>query len=119
MFSTDIQTILYKTFFFYINRKKVTVICANMNAWLFELICNYFLSHLNLINSCGINRKFFISHSIFIKNINFLQKFLKFVFKAFYSDQAFWDFIETCSTFSVVCKKRLVNKSFEFLGIEK
>ena len=44
---------------------------------------------------------------------------LKYTFKAFYSDQAFWDFLDTCSTFSVVCKKRLVIKSFEFLGIGK
>ena len=44
---------------------------------------------------------------------------LKFVFKAIYSNQALRDFLDTFSTFSGICKKRLVNKSFKFLGIEK
>ena len=54
----------------------------------------------------------FISHLIFILNLNFLKKSFKCVFKAFYSDQALWDYLDTCSTFSAVCKKRLVNKKF-------
>ena len=54
-----------------------------------------------------------------IGNMNFLEKPLKFVYKAFYLDQAFWDFLYTYSTYSAVCKKRLVNKSFEFLVIKK
>ena len=33
--------------------------------------------------------------------------------------QPFWDFLDTYSTFSAVCKKRWVNKSFEILGIRK
>ena len=33
-------------------------------------------------------------------------KVLKFRFKAFYSDQAFWDFLDTCSTFFAICKKK-------------
>ena len=44
-----------------------------------------------------------------------LQVF-KILFKAFYSDQDILDFLDTCSTF---VKKRLVNKSFEFIGREK
>ena len=36
-----------------------------------------------------------------------------------YSDQAFWGYLDTCSTFFVVYKKGLIHKNFEFLGIEK
>jgi hypothetical protein len=32
---------------------------------------------------------------------------LKFVFKAFFSDQAFWDFLDAYSTFSAVCIKKI------------
>ena len=53
-------------------------------------------------------------HLILYKTLIF-EKFLKFVFEAFYSDQAFWDFLDIF----FVCKKRLVNKSFVFLDIEK
>ena len=49
--------------------------------------------------------------------MKFNEKFLKFVFKTFYSDHAFWDFLDTCNTFSVL--KKLVNKSFEILAIEQ
>ena len=49
---------------------------------------------------------------------DFLEKSLKCVIIAFYLDQAFWEFWDSC-TFSAVCKKRLANKSFDFLGIEK
>ena len=49
---------------------------------------------------------------------NFPAKSLKFVFKAFNSDQAFGDFLDTFSTFCYL-QKKLVNKSFKFLGIEK
>ena len=38
--------------------------------------------------------------------MNFLEKFLKLVFKALYSDQAFWNFLDTWNTFSVFCKKK-------------
>ena len=57
----------------------------------------------------------------YILNLNFLKKVTKCVFKAFFSDQAFLDFLDTFSTFSIVSKKRLVDQSFEFyfLGIEK
>ena len=47
--------------------------------------------------------------------LNFLEKSLELVFRAFSSDQAFWDFIDTCSTFSDVYNIRLVSKSLEFL----
>jgi hypothetical protein len=53
---------------------------------------------------------------IFYLKPEFHWKYLKCVFKAFYSDQAFRDFLDTCSNFSAVCKKkRFVNKSLEFL----
>ena len=48
-----------------------------------------------------------------------MKSFFKFVFKAVYSYQAYCDFLDPCSIFSVVHKIRFGNKSFEFLGIEK
>ena len=39
-----------------------------------------------------------------------LKRFLKFVFKAFYSDQAFGDFLGTFNTFSAICKKDRLTK---------
>ena len=42
--------------------------------------------------------------------LNFLEKTLELVFRAFSSDQAFWDFLDFCSTFSAVYNIRLVNK---------
>ena len=44
---------------------------------------------------------------------------LKFVFKTFFSDQAIGDFLDAYSTFSAVCIKRFVCKSFEFPCIER
>ena len=49
---------------------------------------------------------------------NFREKSLKLISKAF-QIKLFRIYLDTCSTFSIVCKKRLVNKRFEFLGIEK
>ena len=48
----------------------------------------------------------------------FPWRVFKISFKALYSDQAS-SFSYACSTFSVVFKIRLVNRSFEFLNIEK
>ena len=44
---------------------------------------------------------------------------LRIVFKVFYSEQAFWDFLVTCSTFSVVCEKKWFTKKLIFYYIEK
>ena len=52
------------------------------------------ISHLALIN---------------VKILNFQEK----VFKSFYSDQASWNFLDTCGIFSIVLK------FFESIGIEK
>ena len=50
--------------------------------------------------------------NFYLKTLNFLEKSLKFVFKAFFSDQAFWDFLDACSTFSAVCIKKIGLQKF-------
>ena len=60
----------------------------------------------------------FLSYLIFIQNLNFLEKSLKFVFKAFFSDQAFWDFLDACSTFSAVGIKFFLTKFLSCLEKE-
>ena len=48
----------------------------------------------------------------------FPWKVFKCLFKSLSSDEAFGDFLDTCSTFFAFSKKRLVNKSFEFIEKE-
>ena len=60
---------------------------------------------------------FYKPSSFYIKPV---KKCLEFVFKAFYSDQAFGDFLKIfVALFPLFVKKGFVNKSFEFLVIEK
>ena len=56
---------------------------------------------------------------IFYLKPEFPWKVFKIRFENLFSDQAFWDFLDTCITFSAVCKKRFINQSFEVLGIVK
>ena len=58
--------------------------------------------------SCA-NSQYFdsVKYCLFKLSTEALENALKFVFKAFYSDQAFLDFLDTCSTFSAVCKKKI------------
>ena len=55
----------------------------------------------------------------FISNQNFLKKSWKLVFKAFYSDHALWNFLDTCRTFSVVYKKKVCLQKFWVLRYRK
>ena len=71
-----------------------------------------------MINCCEIKYKFFISQLVFYIILIILEKFLKYFFKAFYSDQAFWDFLDTVASFWLSVKK-IIKESVEFLGIEK
>ena len=48
-----------------------------------------------------------MSRNNFYIKIQYKSKSLKFVFKAFFSDQAFWDFLDAWRTFFAVCIKKI------------
>ena len=58
---------------------------------------------------------------IFHKSFNFFKPefSLKFVFKTSFPDQAIWDFLDSCSTFSAVCIKKISLQKFCFFMYKK